>query len=323
MSFSNDVKEELFKIIPGARHCRIAELASLVCMGAGTFGSTAGEAVFSFDNRMSAEKAATLIKRLFEETVDVESSKIRNTTQYRITTRGELATGILKTVKIKTSFPTNFKVDNSEQNKDNIMRNGVKPDAIVYQQTCCKRAFLRGAFLSTGSISDPEKDYHLEFSLCSLSLARMLVMMMNEFEVDARIITRKKAYIVYIKDSEMISLLLTVMDARVALMNLENIRILKDMRNAINRRVNCETANIEKTVRAAGKQVEDIMFLRDKVGFEDLSDDLKMTAQLRLEHPDISLAELAAIHPQTVSRSGINHRLKKLSDMADKLRERG
>lgn len=321
MSFSNDVKEELYKLIPGARHCRIAELASLVCMGAGIERTALGEVAFCFDNRLSAEKACGLCRRLFDVTPVIESTKIRNTTMFRMLVEPAFSEKLLKTVKIKNQYSLNFKVDNSDQNKDNIMRNSAKPDSIVFQQTCCKRAFLRGAFLSTGSISDPEKDYHLEFCVDDLSVARMLVLIMKEFEIEARIITRKKAYIIYIKDSEMISLLLTVMDAHVALMNLENIRILKDMRNAINRRVNCETANIDKTVKAAGKQVNDILFLRERHGFEDLSDDLKLTATLRLEHPDISLNELAKLHPQTVSRSGINHRLKKLSDMADRIRE--
>ena len=200
------------------------------------------------------------------------------------------------------------------------LQDGLVPNRVVVQQTCCKRAFLRGAFIACGSITDPKKDYHLEFVTDNAEKAALTAELITSFGIEAKIVNRKKYNVVYLKDGEHIVDVLNIMGAHVSLMELENVRIVKEMRNSINRRVNCEAANIGKTIAAATRQIEDIQFLNDTVGLDSLSDELRTTALLRLEFPDASLAELGEKHDRRVGRSGVNHRLQKLSDMAERLR---
>ena len=188
------------------------------------------------------------------------------------------------------------------------------------QRLCCKRAFLRGAFLCVGSISDPEKSNHLEFVCTNEELAELLIAYMTEFEIVAKTIKRKNHFVVYLKDGEEIVNLLNVMGAHVSLMEFENQRILKEISNSVNRRVNCETANIAKTVNAATKQVEDIILIRDTCGFGGLPQNLREMAQVRIDYPDASLKELGSYLNPPVGKSGVNHRLRRLSEMAEKLR---
>ena len=189
------------------------------------------------------------------------------------------------------------------------------------QHNCCKRAYIRGAFLSSGSMSDPRKGYHFEIVCPEEEKARQLQEMIHSFHVDAKIVQRKKSYVVYVKEGAQIVDMLAVMEANVALMNLENIRIFKEMRNSVNRKVNCETANINKTVNAAVKQIEDIELIRQKVGFESLNEALADIAKLRLQYPEATLKELGMMLDPQVGKSGVNHRLRKLSMLADTLRE--
>ena len=188
------------------------------------------------------------------------------------------------------------------------------------QRLCCKRAFLRGAFLCVGSISDPEKSNHLEFVCTNEELADLLIAYMTEFEIVAKTIRRKNHFVVYLKDGEEIVNLLNVMGAHVSLMEFENQRILKEISNSVNRRVNCETANIAKTVNAATKQVEDIILIRDTCGFGGLPQNLREMAQVRIDYPDASLKELGSYLEPPVGKSGVNHRLRRLSEIAEKLR---
>ena len=195
---------------------------------------------------------------------------------------------------------------------------GINP--MVTKNSCCKRAFLRDSFLCVGSISDPNKGYHLEFD-CSLEAqALFLQSLIESFDIEARIVRRKKYYVLYVKEGAGIVDLLNIMEAPVSLMNLENLRIVKEMRNSINRRVNCEVANITKTVNAATKQIEDITFIKDHYGFNKLQESLRQMAEVRLEHPDATLLELGTYLDPPVGKSGVNHRLRKLSELADKIR---
>lgn len=179
---------------------------------------------------------------------------------------------------------------------------------------------MRDAFLETGSMSNPEKGYHLEFVCEDEERAGKLIETMRTFEIAAKTVQRKRYTVVYIKESEDIVKLLNVMGAHNCLMNLENLRILKDMRNSINRRVNCETANISKTVSAANKQIEDIQYIKEHYGFDDLNENLREMAVIRLEYPDATLKELGAYLVPPVGKSGVNHRLRKLSELADSIR---
>ena len=179
---------------------------------------------------------------------------------------------------------------------------------------------MRGAFLASGSISDPQKSYHFEIVCQEQSQAQLLQELYHDFELDAKIVQRKKYHIVYLKEGAQIVDALNIMGAYVALMNLENVRILKEMRNSVNRKVNCETANISKTINAAVRQVEDIKLIRDQMGFEHLTPQLREMALLRLEYQDAPLKELGNYLDPPVGKSGVNHRLRKLNEIAEKIR---
>ena len=191
---------------------------------------------------------------------------------------------------------------------------------VVIRQLCCRRAFLRGVFLASGSISDPYKSYHFEVVCATEDKAKQLQYIMNSLHMSAKIVLRKKSYVVYLKEADQISDMLNIMEAHVALMEFENIRILKDMRNTVNRKVNCETANINKTVSAAVKQLEDIVYIRDEIGFEKLADGLREVALARIAYPEATLKELGDALTPPVGKSGVNHRLRKLSEIAEKVR---
>jgi hypothetical protein len=192
---------------------------------------------------------------------------------------------------------------------------------LLVQNSCCRRAFIRGAFLSAGSISNPVKSYHFEIVCVSEERAKQLQSLIRTFGPDAKIVLRKKHFIVYIKEGAQIVDMLNIMEAHVSLMELENIRIVRDMRNAVNRKVNCEAANINKTVSAAVRQMEDIRFLEAEEGLDRLPVSLADIARLRLANPDASLKELGEMLVPPVGKSGVNHRLRKLSQLAEEIRQ--
>ncbi|NLZ73282.1 MAG: DNA-binding protein WhiA, partial [Bacteroidales bacterium] len=207
----------------------------------------------------------------------------------------------------------------TKQDGDIMKRQGIY--ALITQSTCCKRAYIRGAFLAAGSLSDPEKMYHLEFVNQDFKHSEDLKEMINLFEMDAKIVERKRHFVVYLKEGSQIVDLLNIMGAHLALMDLENVRIVKEMRNNVNRLVNCETANLKKTVSAAVKQLEDIEFIERTVGLASLPRTLEEVARFRAQYTEASLKELGAMLDPPVGKSGVNHRLRKISMIADRLRE--
>lgn len=195
-------------------------------------------------------------------------------------------------------------------------------DRILVERGCCKKAYIRGAFLANGSVTDPAKGYHFELVSDSGQQAELLLYIISDFGLEPKIIRRKRYYVVYLKDGSMIVDILNIMGAPVSLMNMENVRILKDMRNVVNRRVNCETANINKTVSAAVKQLEDIEYIERKEGLQTLAPPLREIAMLRQEQPELPLKELGERLCPPLGKSGVNHRLRKISEIADELRRR-
>ena len=173
--------------------------------------------------------------------------------------------------------------------------------------------------MCAGSMSDPKRSYHLEMVCQREDQATQLMEIMRHFGLEAKTIERKQHFVVYIKEGEGIVDFLNICEAHVSLMSMENERILKDMRNSINRRVNCEAANITKTVNAAAKQLADIELIRDKMGLQELPPNLRMIAEARLDHPDATLSELGGYLDPPVGKSGVNHRLRKLSEIAEGL----
>jgi DNA-binding protein WhiA len=191
----------------------------------------------------------------------------------------------------------------------------------LVKSTSCRRAYIRGAFISGGSVSDPEKNYHLEFINTDRTLSEGLSKVIQSFGLHPKIIERKAHYIVYLKEGESIVDLLNIMGAHQSLLNMENLRIVKDMRNNVNRIVNCETANLSKTVNAAVKQVNDIKTIAHLKGLGYLSSQLEEVAVIRLKYEQASLKEIGQMLSPPVSKSGVNHRLRKISEIAEHLRE--
>jgi DNA-binding protein WhiA len=202
-----------------------------------------------------------------------------------------------------------------------ILNSEINPDLIMLP--CCKRAYLRGAFLAGGSVNSPESSsYHLEIFCTDREHVSGLVQLATSFGLNSRFIERKKGFVLYIKEGEKITEFLNIIGAHGALLHFEDVRIMKDMRNSVNRLVNCETANLNKTVSAAMKQIEHIRLIDERIGLENLPKKLREVAELRLQHPDMNLAELGELLPGgSVSKSGVNHRLRKLSEIANKLSE--
>ncbi len=313
MSFSKDVKEELSRTDVSARHCQIAEITAIITM--------CGRIIISARNKYSlkiqteniavARKYFTLLEKAFNiygETSIRQNAHLKNSRVYIVTVNEhESAVKILQATKL---------LDERQEIAENmsIVHN------VVIMKDCCKRAFVRGAFLAAGSISDPEKSYHFEIVCETQAKAEQLSEIIKTFEIESKIVERKKHFVVYIKEGAGIVDMLNVMQAHVSLMDLENVRILKEMRNSVNRKVNCETANLTKTVNAAVKQVEDIRYIEQKIGLSSLPEVLEEAARARLKFPDIPLKELGEVMTPPLGKSGINHRLKRIGDIAQELR---
>ncbi len=189
----------------------------------------------------------------------------------------------------------------------------------LIENECCAIAFLRGAFFICGTMINPNNEYHFEYSMLNESICNQFLNLLSEFELDFKKTIRNKNYILYVKDSQQIEDTLTCLGAVQSSMALMNLKIEKELRNKVNRRTNCETANIGKTVNAAMLQIQKIEHIKNKKGLDILPIELKQVALLRLENPDMSLSELCDVADNKISRSGLNHRLKKICTIADSI----
>lgn len=315
MSFSRKVKEELVSQTGNGRHCLIAEFAAIFALTGKIRKDRYGDIYLEIrtENLTVARKSYILIGYAFcvKADIRVQNHNIRaNSTNYCLIIKGNRdVLMVLKAIKV---------IDDTGK----LWGSYDKVHQLLVQNTCCKRAYLRGAFLVAGSITNPQKAYHLEIATASEEYARSLQKLMQSFSMDAKIVLRKKYFVLYIKEGTQIVDFLNVIEAHIALMDFENVRILKEVRNSVNRQVNCETANINKTVTAAAKQIEDIQYLQEHMGFSQLADGLKEIAELRLEYPDSSLVELGKMLSKPIGKSGVNHRLRKISEFAEQLREK-
>lgn len=314
MSFSKNVKEELSRQISAARHCQIAEIAAIISVCGNVSINEHNEYFLKIhtENLTVARKYLILIRNAFEVSAEISVKQglgPKRNKIYTVLVRDKAASmQILKATKL---------IDEQGEIREELSL----ASNLVVQKICCKRAFIRGIFLACGSISDPSKTYHFEIVTAVMAKARQLQDIINSFRMDAKIVMRKNHYVVYVKEGAQIVDLLNIMEAHVSLMELENVRILKEMRNSVNRQVNCETANINKTVAAAAKQIGDIEYIKNTIGLGELSETLEETAKVRIEHPEASLKELGMLLNPPVGKSGVNHRLRKISEIADSLRE--
>lgn len=317
MSFSANVKEELYKHLSPARHCQLAELAAILHF-CGSIGNAEHGNFLQIraENALVVRKCFTILQKTFNMIGETQVCQEGQTGAWSlIILDQELVKKILQSTKFLDS-------DGSlHRNGDGALGGLREPvNRMMVKNACCQRAFLRGAFLCAGSMSDPEKGYHLEIVCNNEQQAQQIRELLSGFEIEGRIVLRKKYFVVYVKEGSGISDFLNVTEAHVALMEFENSRVVREVRNTINRRVNCETANITKTVTAAARQTEDILFLQEKYGFENLPESLRQMAEVRLEHPDAPLKELGAYLDPPVGKSGVNHRLRKLCELADSIK---
>lgn len=315
MSFSSKIKEELSRNIPRARHCQIAEIAAMLSFIGTVRETKTRKKVIDFqtENVVVARKCFTILQKTF----NIKASVLVRRHAYLKKNRFYI---------ISVTDQNDIKRLLYAIKKDDSVGAFSTKEPLVSHQVimgeCCKKAFIRGAFLCAGSVTNPEKSYHLEF-VCPLEeWAKQIQEILRIFTIEAKIIVRKNHFIVYIKESSQISDLLGIMEAYSGMMKLENVRIMKEMRNTVNRKVNCETANIMKTALASRKQIADILYIQEHMGFQELSDDLEEIALARLSRPEASLKELGASLNPPVGKSGVNHRLRKLKAIADMDREK-
>ena len=307
MSFASDMKNELTRIevdVPNGR----AELSAIIRMnGALSLSNQQFIINVQTENATTARRIYSLIKKVFDVDVEIlvrKKMKLKKNNIYicRIKMR---AREILDDLGIL---------------KDGVFTHDIDPAMI--QDDEMKRSYLRGAFLAGGSVNNPEtSSYHLEIFSLYETHSEGLTKVMNEYELNAKHIERKKGSITYLKEAERISDFLSLIGGYQALLKFEDVRIVRDMRNSVNRLVNCETANLNKTVSAAMRQVESIQLIDEEIGIDNLPDRLREIAKLRVEHQEISLKELGEMMSTgKISKSGVNHRLRKLNELADKIR---
>lgn len=308
MSFSAETKDELARIEKPQRCCNLAELAALVRMDGTLQISNHSYALnVSTESAPVARKVYRLAKTLLELPVDImvrRKLRLKKNNSYM--------------VKIYPRSLSDFQQLGLIDEEGEILP-GI-PDFLV-KKKCDKIAYLRGAFLAGGSINNPEGTYHLEIITNDSLHAEDLSKLLNKFNLGAKVSMRKNWHVVYIKESEHIVEFLGFIGAHRALLEFENVRVLKDMRNQVNRLVNCETANLNKTVDAAVRQVDNIKKVADSIGLHALPEPLREIAELRLEYPDASLKELGEMLTPKVGKSGVNHRMRKIDELAEKLDE--
>ena len=317
LSFSSVAKNELSRIDSQNNECSLAELAALVRMNGSIQinGLRRMNLKFSTENAAIARRIFSLIKELYNIQTEVmvrRNKQLKKNNSYIIfidySNKAEevlLETGVL-TIDEDDSYSMAYDI----------------PYELIKTRDC-KRAYIRGAFLGGGSVNNPEKTYHLEFVTNTEEHSEGLCELINSFGLNAKIVLRKDNYIVYLKEGEQIVDLLNIIQAHNALLKLEDIRILKEMRNNINRIVNCETANLSKTINASIRQITNIEYIDRVMGIHKLPENLIDIAHIRLENRDASLKELGEKLCPPVGKSGVNHRLRKLDEIADGLRTKG
>lgn len=312
MSYSGKVKAEITRQEELSRPEFMA-LLSAVMKVTGTMSLLPGKGIgfrISTENPVTARFLTKHLKELVDASVRVLVSRSATLKKKNLYLISFDEVRDLKGLLFETGILT--------EEGDHLMIDDSIPRQLVKTETH-KRAYLRGAFLGSGSISDPEKQYHLEFVTHSEQYADELVWLLRTWQLKARVISRKGSHVVYLKEGEQIVDLLNIMGAHQALLETENIRILKGMRNSVNRLVNCETANLSKTVNASVRQMEAIRLIQRTIGLNRLPEALRQAAELRSSYPEATLKELGDMMEPPVGKSGVNHRLRKIEKIAEEI----
>lgn len=308
MSFASETKKEL-TTLELKDCCGKSELSALIRMnGSVSFSNRKLIVDIQTENAAIARRIYTLIKKNFEVPVELlvrKKMRLKKNNVYIVRLKDK-AKEILEDLKI---IGEGFTIIHD-----------ISPDLV--KKKCCRRSYLRGAFLAGGSVNNPEtSSYHLEVFSLYKEHSDSLCELMNTFDLNSKTLERKKGFITYLKEAEKITEFLNIIGAHNALMHFEDIRIVRDMRNSVNRLVNCETANLNKTIGASIRQVENIRFIEKTAGLHILPEKLREIAELRVQYQDVTLKELGEMMSGgAISKSGINHRLRKIDEIADKLR---
>ncbi len=314
MSFSSETKKELSKLVPEKKCCTLAEIAGFARMNGSIHLMGGGKINVSLtsEDPSIARHFKQMIQSYFDTTTSLDITQgnaFRKGKAYRITMDDASIGGqMLREIGLMTV-----------QEGNNVLVEGIPQE--VVRKKCCKKAYLRGLFMASGSVNHPEKGYHLEIVCKNEYIGADVKKLMGYFGLNAKVTARKESFIVYIKESDHIVDFMNIIGAHNQLFEFENVRIIKEMRNKTNRIVNCENANLDKSVNAAGRHVEDIKLIDEKIGIRNLPERLQEIAEARLKHPDVSLKELAAMMEPPVSKSGANHRLARIAELAHRLRE--
>ncbi len=313
MSFSSSTKNELSRIDISDRDCALAELSALIRMN-GSIQISGQKNIglnFSTENAAIARRIFSLIKYLYDFSVEVmvrKNKQLKKNNNYLVSVSDmDMTNIILNDTRVLGGSYSVFNPNYS-----------IPKDLI--EDRSCKRSYIRGAFLGGGSITNPEKTYHLEFVTSKEDHASDLSALINSFGLNSKVILRKENYVVYLKEGEQIVDLLNIIGAYQALLKIEDIRVLKFMRNNINRIVNCETANLSKTIDASMQQIENIKYIDKKIGINKLPENLREVAELRLDNSDVSLKELGQMLNPPVGKSGISHRFRRIEKIAEDLK---
>lgn len=313
MSFSATTKNELARIVPERKCCMLAEIAGFIRM-CGTIKLSGGGKV---NVMLLTENPAVArhFKRLIKDYFGTNASLV-----------------IAKTTILKKGHYYELMIE-AEKNAEQILRetgilmvkegcnyisDGIYSDII--KTKCCRKAYLRGVFLGAGTISDPEKAYHLEIVCNSEMLSIDVKKLINSFGLHSKSVIRKHSHVVYLKEAEQIIDFLNILGAHGKLLDFENVRIVKEMRNKTNRISNCDNANLDKTINASARQMENIRLIEEARGLTSLPEKLREAARLRQENPESSLIELAELIEPPIGKSGLNHRFKKIEELAEKIR---
>lgn len=308
MSYSSQTKEELCRLEPDSVCCLLAELSGIVSAAGSVIYRGGGEKRLSIEteNNAVARRTFRLLRDVFDvqpELVTLRRSRLGGRNAYRVEISGSEASFVLEGCGIEVG-----------------QRRGVPREITV--RKCCRMSFLRGVFLACGSVTDPEKEYHLEFVLEDESFAAALQRLIARFSLNAHLAKRRSMTLVYLKGQSEITDMLSIFGAQSARFAMEDAYIRKELRNNANRAVNCDSANVQRAVTAASRQMQAIERVMAAYGKESLPPALRETAEKRLMYPEMSLEELGQMCEPPIGKSGINHRLRKLEAMAQELEEK-
>ena len=311
MSFASDVRGELARVPVEDTCCARSELtAALLCSG-GIAWRGKGRYVVTITAPQASivRRYFAMLKRFYGIIGQIRAlsgDALNNQTRYQLVLPEEETPELLKALELL----------------DDGALFGLRtlPVAEIVRYSCCKKAFIRAAFMMCGAVSHPDKDYHIEIASPTEDLAAFIARQMEEFDIEARRTVRRSKHVIYLKRAEDISDMLSLLGAGRAMMAFENIRVKKEVSNRVNRQLNCDSSNINRVMNAAEAQIRDIRYIDEELGLDKLPRSLRDMAFTRADNPEMPLTELGELMDPPLGKSGVSARLRRLSSIADKLR---